>query len=120
MLASLPGRHRGDEADIEAISVSGGKLWICGSHCRVRRNRTNVKKIDPRFRSRASRRLLGVITLTEDGGGIAAEHPERICLLHRKGKKGILILYDSPDEGRIKKSRYRANWIALSRLNGSA
>ncbi|HMI96259.1 MAG TPA: DUF3616 domain-containing protein, partial [Micropepsaceae bacterium] len=71
VFASLPGRANHDEADIEAISVSRGMLWICGSHSRVRRNRVDLTKVDPRFRSRPSRCLLGVVALKRNGGGIA-------------------------------------------------
>jgi hypothetical protein len=47
-----------------------------------------------------------------DGG----EHPEGICRLESSGNAGLLILYDTPDERRIKSSRYRADWIAAAEL----
>ena len=39
--------------DIEAIDVVGGKLWICGSHCRVRRRvgKTGNNRVDARLRT---------------------------------------------------------------------
>jgi hypothetical protein len=39
------------------------------------------------------------------------EHPEGMCPLPRDGKSGLLILYDSPDRGRIEGTRYRADWV---------
>jgi hypothetical protein len=55
----LPGREDEDEVDIESIDVAGGTLWICGSHCIVRRQSKKAKsqRIDPRLRVRKSRRL---------------------------------------------------------------
>lgn len=83
----LPGRQEGrevDEADIEALDVSGYRLWISGSHCRVRRipkpdrkgkpenaDRHVGKALDRRIRDRPSRHLLGAITLTADGNALA-------------------------------------------------
>ena len=257
VFASLPGDAK-DELDIEALSISDGTLWICGSHCRVRRNRTNTTTVDPRLRARPSRCLLGAVELRKDGGGLvgagrplpyrgtgslrtllganpyiapfinlpskengldieglcvagrrlflglrgpvvdsialamelavaatavawsrkpvahfldlgglgirdlaahggqvlivagpvsaangpfrlyhwrprrsdrvqrprllmewtgaSTEHPEGICILARKRRQGLLVLYDAPDQTRIKKSRYRADWIPLARL----
>ncbi len=70
----LPGRETKDEADIEAVDVFGGRLWICGSHCRVRRQarKTQSPYLDSRFRARPSRRLLGTVELTADGSDIVA------------------------------------------------
>jgi len=257
----LPGRGRGDEADLEAIAISDGKLWICGSHCRVRRNRKDLAKVDPRFRSRDSRCLLGFAPLAKSGGALSGlgvalpfrgavslrkvlgadpyiapfinlpskengldieglcvsgkrlflglrgpvvdsvalaielrvatssvvrrgkptthflhlgglgirdlalvgediivlagpvnaanspfrllrwrprrgkrvqhpnllcewaergEHPEGICVLNHRGSKGLLVLYDTPAEARVKKARYRADWISLAKLERRA
>ena len=33
---NIPGRDHDDEADIESIDIASERLWICGSHCRVR------------------------------------------------------------------------------------
>lgn len=257
VFARLAGAENGDEADIEALSVNDGYLWVCGSHCRVRLNRTNDKFVDSRLRSRESRCVLGAVKLQEDGGGLAtcgmalpgrgagslrqilrknrfikpfidlpskengldieglcvtgrrlflglrgpvvdsialvmemgvsssavvrrsqpvthfldlrglgvrdltmhgehivvlagpvsaadgpfrlylwrprrtkgvqhphllkewtdiAEHPEGVCVFSRKGKKGLLIVFDTPEAARLKKSRYRADWIAWKTL----
>jgi hypothetical protein len=72
----LPGRRSGDEADIESIDIARGNVWLCGSHCIVRRqvNKTNADVVDSRFRPRRSRRLLGRIavdTALENGPAIA-------------------------------------------------
>ncbi len=257
LFASLPGREGHDEVDLELLSISGGRIWLCGSHCRVRKNRTNLTRIDERIVDRPSRCLLGALPLLKKGGGLAgegaafpwqgagsvrallaadpyiapfvelpskengldieglcvldeqlflglrgpvvdsialvaeltaepagaaerekpvlhflnlgglgvrdlasvgrsivvlagpvsavngpfrlyrwrpkrrkrvqnprllrsfqrlAEHPEGICLLERQGRRGLLVVYDSPDGARIKKSRYRADWISLAKL----
>lgn len=72
LFEDLPGRETKDEADIESVDVFGGRLWICGSHCRVRRQakKTQSPYLDPRFRARPSRRLLGAVKLTPDGGDV--------------------------------------------------
>src|SRR5215510_3160122 len=31
------------EADIESIDVAHGRLWVCGSHCRVRKQRKTTQ-----------------------------------------------------------------------------
>lgn len=73
----LPGRkmngEKEDEADIESIDIADGRLWICGSHCRVRlqpdENKPDV--LQHEFRSRPSRCLFGSIGLSGDGGTLA-------------------------------------------------
>jgi hypothetical protein len=71
LFASFPGQDRGDEADIESLAVSSKRLWISGSHCRVRRKSRDARRIDARFRARASRCLLGVVELRQNGGAVA-------------------------------------------------
>jgi hypothetical protein len=71
LFPGLPGRPTKDEVDVESLSVDDGRLWICGSHCHVRLNWRDRTRVDARFRSRPSRCLLGAVTLTPDGGGIA-------------------------------------------------
>src|SRR5262245_9531089 len=44
------------------------------------------------------------------------EKPEGICALDHDGKPGFAVLYDSPDRARIKKTRYRADWIAAKNV----
>ncbi len=257
LFRGLPGRGTRAEVDVESISVGDGMLWIAGSHCRVRMNRKDHTRVDPRFRSRPSRCLLGAVKLSADGGDIAGrgvalpfdgagslrarlgtdayiapfidlpskengldieglcatdgslflglrgpvvdsiaiavelqlarsatvtrqkpvlhfldlgglgirdltrkgrdllvlagpvsvsnepfrllrwrprrgahverpdllvewtaldEHPEGITQLKREGRKGLLVLFDSPDRGRIAKTRYRADWFPLGSL----
>jgi hypothetical protein len=41
------------------------------------------------------------------------DHPEAICLIERRGKRGILVLYDTEDKTRISDTAYRADWFAL-------
>ena len=37
LFPDLPGKKSDDEADVEALAVDGDSLWICGSHCWVRK-----------------------------------------------------------------------------------
>ena len=39
--------------------------------------------------------------------------PEGVCELERGGRRGVLILYDTADKGRVRGRRYRADWVAL-------
>jgi hypothetical protein len=61
----LPGKDASDEIDVESIDVAHGRIWVCGSHCIVRRQakKTNSNRIDPRFRVRKSRCLLGSVAV---------------------------------------------------------
>lgn len=63
----LPGKAENDEADLESIDVADGRLWISGSHCIVRRQvgKTGNNTVDPRFRVRKSRRLLGNVAIAD-------------------------------------------------------
>lgn len=73
VFANIPGQEGADEADIESIDIAGGRLWICGSHCHVRKNPDKDKPevLKPGFRERPSRRLLGSIELKGNGGALA-------------------------------------------------
>lgn len=70
---SLPDERDADdkkapEADIESLSVAEGYLWICGSHCHVRRDAgEKILPPDQKLRTRPSRCLFGRIKL--NGGG---------------------------------------------------
>jgi hypothetical protein len=69
--ADLPA---GKEADLESIDIADGRVWVCGSHCRVRRKPPDEKHLDPDIRRRRSRHLLGSIRLrgaTLAGRGLA-------------------------------------------------
>src|SRR4051812_7124713 len=44
----LPGKGSGSEADLEALAAVPDGLWICGSHCRVRRKPADGAPPDPR------------------------------------------------------------------------
>jgi uncharacterized protein DUF3616 len=65
-----------DEADIESLAATDGALWVCGSHCMVRRmtkqDRADEKaKRSRRLRSkiidRPSRHLLGRVQFKDEG-----------------------------------------------------
>jgi hypothetical protein len=73
LFPGLPGAEKELEADVEALDVAHGRLWICGSHSLTRRSRDKTDAIvDPRIRERPSRRLLGSVELTKDGGDLVA------------------------------------------------
>lgn len=56
-----------DEIDLEAMSFDQGRLWLCGSHCRVRRKPAEKDHLDPRLRRRPSRHLFGSVGLDREG-----------------------------------------------------
>src|SRR5262245_9435124 len=62
----VPGRAD-DEVDLEAMSFDGARLWLCGSHCRVRRKPESADQLDARLRRRASRHFFGALRLDRDG-----------------------------------------------------
>ena len=73
-----------DEADVESLAVCDGALWICGSHCMVRRQtkRDRQKERDKlpyplraEFNTRAGRHLLGKVALKDEGGGWRSRDP---------------------------------------------
>src|SRR5215510_1078494 len=73
LFPGLPGGEKEREADVEALDVAHGRLWVCGSHSLTRRSRDKTQAtVDPRIRERPSRRLLGSIELGKDGGGLVA------------------------------------------------
>jgi len=107
LFRGLPGRATRDEVDVESISIGDGMLWIAGSHCHVRLNRKDRTKVDPRFRSRPSRCLLGAVKLTPDGGDIVG--------------RGAALPYDGPGSlrDRLRADPYIAPFIDLpSKENG--
>ena len=74
LFSGLPGARKALEADVEALDVAQGRLWVCGSHSLTRRSRSKNDPdcVDPRIRKRPSRGLLGSIELGEDGGSVNA------------------------------------------------
>jgi hypothetical protein len=74
LFRGLPGLRNEVEADVEALDVAHGRLWICGSHSLTRRSRSksDTDRVDPRIRKRPSRGLLGSIELSEEGRTVNA------------------------------------------------
>jgi Protein of unknown function (DUF3616) len=66
-IPGMPGSDTGDELDLESIDIADDQLWLCGSHCRVRKKPDFEDRINPEFRSRPSRCLLAAIELTNGG-----------------------------------------------------
>jgi uncharacterized protein DUF3616 len=71
LFPDLPGKKSDDEADVEALAVDGDSLWICGSHCWVRKQTESPSLLSDRIVERPSRHLLGRVKLVDDGGRIA-------------------------------------------------
>ncbi len=61
------GMPRKGEADIEALDMVGGRLWLTGSHCVVRPKRNGGEPSDGRFEKQPSRRLLGSVDIDRKG-----------------------------------------------------
>ncbi|MBR1034182.1 DUF3616 domain-containing protein [Bradyrhizobium liaoningense] len=61
----LPGKKDGNEIDLESLDFRDGELWLCGSHCIVRKQarKSKASTVDPKFRERKSRRLLGRVAV---------------------------------------------------------
>jgi Protein of unknown function (DUF3616) len=74
LFPGLPGAQGELEADVEALDVAHGRLWVCGSHALTRRSRSkdDADYVEPRIRKRPSRALLGSVKLSEDGGAVSA------------------------------------------------
>jgi hypothetical protein len=74
LFPELPGRQAGHEADIEALDVADGHLWLTGSHALTRRapKKVGTGRIEPTIRKRLSRRLLGSLPLEQNGAGVRA------------------------------------------------
>ncbi|UCI06429.1 DUF3616 domain-containing protein [Mesorhizobium sp. B1-1-8] len=84
----FPGLPAGNEADLESVDVFGGRLWLCGSHCRVRREPKLAGTLDSGFKRRPSRHLLGSIELggsgrPKRGTGRALPYTGADCLRRR-------------------------------------
>src|SRR5262245_47574391 len=72
LFPGLPGKEAEHEADIEALDVAEGRLWLCGSHALTRRAQGKMgrDRVDPKIRKRLSRRLLGSAALAHDGAAV--------------------------------------------------
>jgi len=70
----LPGAEKELEADGEALEVARMAVYgFAGSHALTRRLRDKTDAtVDRKIRERPSRRLLGSVELTKDGGGLVA------------------------------------------------
>jgi hypothetical protein len=81
------GGGRPDEADIESLAVCDGALWICASHCKVRKETEEARQekqkeggrfwLESKLKPRPSRRLLGRVPLKDDGAGVD-DHGDRL------------------------------------------
>lgn len=82
LFKGLPDDHDPDEGpaetDIESLAVHAGYLWICGSHCLVRKKPKSLpgdtaatRRLVHKFRERPSRHLLGRVRLKDEGGALA-------------------------------------------------
>ncbi|MGM4939751.1 DUF3616 domain-containing protein [Rhizobium sp. 768_B6_N1_8] len=71
LIENIPGAESDDELDLEAIACEGDNLWICGSHCRVRKKPEPGISLNWEFKNRKSRRLLARFKLRDAGGHIS-------------------------------------------------
>jgi hypothetical protein len=73
LFPGLPGAQPCHEADIEALDVAQGRLWVSGSHSLTRRvlRKSDTDGVDPRIRKRPSRRLFGAMPLSKDGSTVS-------------------------------------------------
>jgi hypothetical protein len=76
LLADIPGLDKKTELDLESIEIADGNLWLCGSHCRVRRQPGKDGVINPKIRDRPSRHFLAAITI--DGAGEQLGHGQAL------------------------------------------
>jgi hypothetical protein len=53
------------------------------------------------------------VAINLDSWPAGAEKPEGICVLSRDGRKGYLVVYDSPEQGRIDGNVYKADWLTV-------
>jgi hypothetical protein len=67
IIAAIPGFDSRDELDIESVDFADGRLWLCGSHCRVRRKPEADDMVNAELRSRPSRCILAAVKLKPDG-----------------------------------------------------
>jgi hypothetical protein len=73
LFGDLVSGEEGDEIDLEGLSFDGTRLWLCGSHCHVRRKPKKQKR-----RRRSSRQFFGSIALAADGA--LGDEPAPIAL----------------------------------------
>lgn len=67
LIDDLPGGDD-DELDLEGLDISSGRLWLCGSHCRVRKQaKDGDATLRPDLRDRKGRQLLASFGLTNRG-----------------------------------------------------
>jgi hypothetical protein len=67
---NIPAIEKTAELDLESIDIHDGVMWLCGSHCRVRKKPKSDDKLSPEFRTRPSRHFLAALDLSNDGGQV--------------------------------------------------
>lgn len=101
--ALFPELPSGKEADLESVDVADGRVWLCGSHCRVRRKATVDGLPDPGFRRRSSRHLLGSFRTTG----------------RRSGRQAVPALGEGSLRRRLREDPFLGPFLALpSKENG--
>jgi hypothetical protein len=68
----IPGLNAQDELDLEGIDVADGSLWLCGSHCRVRKKPDSEDHLNAMMRDRPSRCLLAKLPLADGAAEFTA------------------------------------------------
>ncbi|MEX6507322.1 DUF3616 domain-containing protein [Jiella sp. M17.18] len=62
----IPGAGKSAECDLESIDLVGDRLWVCGSHCLVRRKPKAAGLLNDSIRARPSRNILAALDLGPD------------------------------------------------------
>jgi hypothetical protein len=97
----FPAMPKKGEADLEALDVIGGRLWLTGSHCIVRPKKKNGEPAGEGCEEQKSRHLLGSVALDKKG------RPRRKTAraLAFKGKKSL--------RGALRHDRQIAPFLAI-------
>lgn len=109
VFTDIPGQEKQTEIDIESVDIADGRLWICGSHCLVRKkpDKDKPRVLKPNIVPRPSRCLFGSIDLKGNGGGFVGAGQR----LPFEGKGGL--------RERLAKNPFLSDFIDLpSKENG--
>lgn len=106
LFPDVPGAADGDELDLEECSISGGRLWLCGSHCRVRRKPADGQHLNAEVMRRPSRQFFGSIPLTRAG----ARSDGEVFLLPPSGRNSLRRV--------LRGNSYLAPYLALPSKEG--
>ncbi|MEO9228415.1 MAG: DUF3616 domain-containing protein [Devosia sp.] len=67
LFTDIPGSEEGAELDLESVDIFADRLWVCGSHSRVRSKRELGANGKGSLLTRPSRHFLAAVELNSDG-----------------------------------------------------